>query len=118
MSRFQFVDDHRELFSVKRLRRVLEVSRSGYYRWRAGIGARAARHAADEALAEKIRQVHAEYNGTYGSPRITADLRDAGGNVNRKRVARVMRVFGIAGVHCGAGSAPRSRTRQARRCRT
>lgn len=99
MSRFQFVDDHRKLFSVKRLCHVLEVSRSGYYRWRAGIEAREARRAADEALAEKIRQVHAEYDGAYGSPRITAELRDSGSRVNRKRVARVMRVHGIVGVH-------------------
>jgi hypothetical protein len=34
VSRFQFVDDRRELFSVKRLCHVLQVSRSGYYRWR------------------------------------------------------------------------------------
>lgn len=99
MSRFQFVDDHRALFSVKRLCEVLEVSRSGYYRWQAGIEARAARRAADEALAEEIRQVHAEYDGTYGSPRITAELRDTGSRVNRKRVARVMRARGIVGVH-------------------
>lgn len=38
-------------------------------------------------------------NGTYGSPRITAERRDAGPRVNHKRVERVMRVFGIAGVH-------------------
>jgi transposase InsO family protein len=99
VSRFQFVDDHRALFSVKRLCEVLEVSRSGYYRWQAGIEARAARRAADEALAEEIRQVHAEYDGTYGSPRITAELRDTGSRVNRKRVARVMRARGIVGVH-------------------
>jgi transposase InsO family protein len=99
VSRFQFVDDHRELFSVKRLCHVLQVSRSGYYRWRDGAEARAARRRADEALAEQIRAVHAEFDGTYGSPRITAELRDAGSKVNRKRVERVMRIFGIVGVH-------------------
>ena len=100
MSRFQFVDDHRELFSVKLLCHVLRVSRSGYYRWREAAEARAARRRADVALAERIRAVHAEFDGTYGSPGITAELRDAGGRkVNRKRVERVMRIFGIVGVH-------------------
>ena len=99
MSRFQFVDDHRELFSVKRLCHVLQVSRSGYYRWRDGAGGQGGAAAADEALAERIRAIHAEYDGTYGSPRVTAELRDAGAMVNHKRVERVMRIFGIVGVH-------------------
>jgi transposase InsO family protein len=99
VSRFQFVDDHRDLFSVKRLCRVLQVSRSGYYRWRDAQEARAARLAADRVLAEQIRQIHAEHDGTYGSPRVMAELRDTGRKVNHKRVERVMRVFGIVGVH-------------------
>lgn len=99
MSRFQFVDDHRELFSIKRLCHVLQVSRSGYYRWRDGRAARAGRRTADEALAERIRAIHATHDGTYGSPRVVAELRDAGRRVNHKRVERVMRVFEIVGVH-------------------
>jgi transposase InsO family protein len=99
VSRFQFVDDHRDLFSVKRLCHVLRVSRSGYYRWRDAREARAARLAADRVLAEQIRQIHATHDGTYGSPRVMAELRDTGRKVNHKRVERVMRVFGIIGVH-------------------
>ena len=99
MSRFQFVEDHRDLFSVKRLCHVLQVSRSGYYRWRDAREARAARLAADRVLAEQIRQIHATHDGTYGSPRVMAELRDTGRKVNHKRVERVMRVFGIVGVH-------------------
>ena len=99
MSRFQFVDDHRELFSIKRLCHVLQVSRSGYYRWRDGRAARAERRAADVALAEQIRAIHAAHDGTYGSPRVVAELRDAGRRVNHKRVERVMREHRIVGVH-------------------
>ena len=91
MSRFQFVDDHRELFSVKRLCHVLQVSRSGYYRWREAAEARAARRRADAVLAERIRAIHAGHDGTYGSPRITAELRRRGWKVNPKRVYRLMR---------------------------
>ncbi|WP_234355899.1 IS3 family transposase [Kitasatospora aureofaciens] len=99
MSRFQFVEDHRDAFGVKRLCRVLEVSRSGFYRWLAAAPAREARRQADDELADRIRAIHAETDGTYGSPRVTAELRHAGRRVNRKRVERVMRERGIVGVH-------------------
>jgi hypothetical protein len=98
VSRFEFVDDYRGAYGVKRLCRVLGVNRSSYYKWLDGAEARAAREAADQALAERIRAVHAEASGAYGSPRITAELREAGTLVNEKKVARVMRKFAIAGI--------------------
>ncbi|MFE7810367.1 IS3 family transposase [Streptomyces sp. NPDC057430] len=97
-SRFQFIEDHHRAWGVKRLCQVLEVARSSFYKWRAGRAARAAREQADVALAERIRAVHAEWDGTYGRPRITADLREDGERVNHKRVGRVMRKYGIAGL--------------------
>jgi transposase InsO family protein len=99
VSRFQFVEDHRDAFGVKRLCRVLEVSRSGFYRWLAAAPAREARRRADDELAEQIRAIHTETDGTYGSPRVTAELQHAGQRVNHKRVERVMRERGIVGVH-------------------
>ncbi|WKK21351.1 IS3 family transposase [Streptomyces olivoreticuli] len=98
-SRFQFVDDHRGAFGVKRLCRMLQVSRSGFYRWLAGADARAARARADAGLAERITRIHEESDGTYGVPRVTAELKDAGVRVNHKRVERVMRKWGIVGLH-------------------
>ncbi|MCM2416609.1 IS3 family transposase [Streptomyces sp. RKAG293] len=97
-SRFQFVDDHRATFEVKRLCQVLDVNRSSYYKWLAGAEARAARQREDLVLAEEIREVHGESGGAYGSPRVTAELREKGRQVNEKRVARVMRTFSITGV--------------------
>ncbi|MHC5906289.1 IS3 family transposase [Streptomyces sp. S6] len=97
-SRFQFVEDHHHAWSVKRLCQVLEVARSSFYKWRAGRAARVEREQADAALAGRIRAVRAEWDGTYGRPRITAELRDDGEPVNHKRVGRVMRKFGIAGL--------------------
>jgi transposase InsO family protein len=99
VSRFQFVADHASAFGVKRLCRVLAVSRSGFYRWRAAAQVRAARAQADTELAMRIRTIHAEFDGTYGSPRVTAQLRDSGLRVNHKRVERVMRAHRIVGVH-------------------
>jgi transposase InsO family protein len=99
VSRFQFVDDHKTTFGVKRLCRVLEVSRSGFYRWVNAAAARLERARADQGLAAQIRKIHGRQDGTYGSPRVTAELHEAGRPVNHKRVERVMRVFGIVGVH-------------------
>ncbi|KKC05220.1 transposase [Mycobacterium nebraskense] len=99
MSRFQFVADHLHAFEVKWLCAVVEVARSSFYAWLAGADTRAAKAAADEALADRIRAVHDEDN-TYGAPRITAELNDGvphDERVNHKRVARVMRGAGIAG---------------------
>jgi hypothetical protein len=53
---------------------------------------------ADVALAGKIRAAHTASDGTYGAPRITAELHDNGLPVNHKRVARVMRRFGVRGL--------------------
>jgi transposase InsO family protein len=99
VSRFQFVADHRDAFEVKWLCAVVEVARSSFYAWLGGADGRAARTAADQELAERIRVVHNEDN-TYGAPRITAELNDGvpeADRVNHKRVARVMRGAGIAG---------------------
>ncbi|MFE2992712.1 IS3 family transposase [Streptomyces sp. NPDC059262] len=98
MSRFQFVDDHRDAYEVKLLCQVLDVNRSSYYKWLAGAEARATRQQEDRLLAERIREVHGESNSTYGSPRVTAELREKGLRVNEKRVARVMRMFSITGI--------------------
>jgi transposase InsO family protein len=98
MSRFQFVDDHRDTYEVKRLCHVLDVNRSSYYKWLAGAEARATRQHEDRILAEEIRQVHSESGGAYGSPRVAAELRAKGRRINEKRVARIMRTFSITGI--------------------
>ncbi|SFL16133.1 Transposase InsO and inactivated derivatives [Streptomyces pini] len=98
MNRFQFVADHHRRYGVKRLCTILDVSRSSFYYWRATAADRAARQADDAALAARIRAVHRESDGTYGVPRITAELREAGERVNHKRIARVMRSINLAGV--------------------
>ena len=91
MSRFQFVADHLHTFEVKWLCAVVEVARSSFYAWLAAADGRAARQAADKALAARIRTVHDEDN-TYGAPRITAELNDGapdGERVNHKRGAMI-----------------------------
>jgi transposase InsO family protein len=98
VSRFQFVADHQRRHGVKRLCGVLGIARSSFYHWRATAPHRAARRAADARLTARIRVIYRESDGTYGVPRITAELRDGGERVNHKRVARVMRSAGLAGL--------------------
>jgi transposase InsO family protein len=98
VNRFQFVADHQQRYGVKRLCQILKIARSSFYYWKATAGARAARDAADAVLAVRIRAVHARHDGTYGAPRITAELRDEGVPVNHKKVARVMRRHRIRGL--------------------
>jgi putative transposase len=74
--------------------RALGVSRSWYYKHKAGqLAPRAARR---RALTAEIRRLFRAHRGTYGSPRITADLREAGWQVSENTVAAIMREQGLA----------------------
>ncbi len=97
--RWGFISDNRADFGVQRICRVLQVSRSGFYRWIAGAKAREVRQAADDALAAEIREIHTDHKGTYGVRRVHAELRGLGHTVNRKRVERLMRRHGLEGLH-------------------
>ncbi|MFD3565907.1 IS3 family transposase [Streptomyces sp. NPDC058667] len=99
VNRCQFVEDHQRRHGVKRLCGILGLSRSSFYYWRRTAAARSARQIVEAGIAARIRKVHQDSDGTYGVPRITAELRDEGGPVvNHKRVARIMRTIGLAGV--------------------
>jgi putative transposase len=76
--------------------RVLGVSPSGFYAWRKRpLSARAR---ADVELSAEIEAIHRESRGTYGAPRIHAELAARGIRGGRKRVARLMRHAGLVGV--------------------
>jgi len=81
---------HESEYSVKRMCRVLGVSRSGYYAWR--NRAESPRAQANERLLVRIREEYQLSRKTYGSPRIHAALRSKGVPCSRKRVARLMRL--------------------------
>jgi putative transposase len=77
---------------------VLEVSTSGYYAWRQRPPSQRERE--DERLKELIRAIHTASRGTYGAPRIWAELRMTYGiRCSRKRGARLMRELGLPGTH-------------------
>jgi putative transposase len=77
--------------------RLLGVSRSGYYAWRDRPPS--ARSVTDAVLTAAIVASFTASRGTYGAPRVHADLADADVRVGRKRVARLMRNAGLEGVH-------------------
>ncbi|NJL72163.1 MAG: IS3 family transposase [Candidatus Competibacteraceae bacterium] len=91
--KFSWIHQHRHGFEVAAMCRVLRVSRAGYYAWRGRPPA--AQTARQERLIATIREVHAESRGSYGSPRIHAELieRQISGCVNT--VAKLMRQHGI-----------------------
>ena len=76
--------------------RVLGVSPNGDYAWRHHQPS--ARVRKDAELSETIRSYHEVSRGTYGAPRLHADLADEAIRVGRKRVARLMRAAGLQGV--------------------
>lgn len=88
--------------------RLLGVSRSGYYAWRRRPPSARAR--ADRGLSQRIREIHEQSRGTYGTPRIRAELRDAGVACSRKRVARLLRLAGLQGCHRRKGPPSPRRT--------
>jgi transposase InsO family protein len=80
--------------SVATACRLLEVSRSAFYANRAGPSRR---EVDDGELTAAITEIHTESGGTYGSPRVHAELADQGHRHGRKRVARLMQAAGLAG---------------------
>jgi putative transposase len=100
--RFVFIHTHARIFHITTMCRVLEVSRAGYYAWRARPLCE--RVQADRRLRDRIRQIHEEVKGRYGSPRVHQELRALGIPCGKHRVARLMRTAGLQ-----AKSTPRFR---------
>jgi putative transposase len=86
----------RDAFPVRMMCRCLRVSPSGYYGWRDRPASR--RQRANQRLLARIRQLHAESDGVFGSPRMWEELRYQGESCSRNRVARLMKHDGLQGV--------------------
>ena len=87
--KYAWIEKHRDLFSVTRMCRLLEVSRSGYCQWR--TRAPSDRAQANAALDAAVAAVHAASRSSYGRPRIVRDLHQQGLRVGHERVRRSMK---------------------------
>jgi transposase InsO family protein len=93
--RFALIEAEKANFAVRWMCRKLEVSRSGFYAWLSRSPSERDRR--DCELGVRVAAIHAESRGTYGSPRVHAELKAAGEEVSRKRVARLMQAQGLSG---------------------
>lgn len=94
-ARFGFIADHRSLFGIRYLCKMLNVSSQGFYKWQNRT--ESASYLEGRRIAGRIKQLYFEHDGNYGSPRIHAALREQGERVNHKRVERLMRDMCLVG---------------------
>jgi len=91
--KYSFIENHRSTFAAEKMCKALKVSRSGYYRWRkCGVSRRTSEN---RRLVFEIERISSKSRWTYGSPRVTAELRARGLSCGKNRVARLMRENGI-----------------------
>jgi len=88
--RYAFIRDHANVFSVRRMCKVLEVHHSGYYAWRKNPDS--ARAIENRRLTELIRHSWQSSGQVYGYRKVTHDLRDWGETCGKHKVARLMRL--------------------------
>lgn len=89
--------DYQKEFPVEKMCKIFKVSRSSFYDW--CHYNRSSRDKENRALLFEIQRIHEESKASYGSPRITDELRARGFDVSRPRVARLMKQKGIRAVH-------------------
>jgi putative transposase len=87
--RFRLIDAEKATLPIERMSALLNVSVSGYYAWKRREPSR--RQLDDMVFLAHIRAHFKTSNGTYGSPRMCAELRDEGLGIGRHRTARLMR---------------------------
>jgi putative transposase len=110
VSLFGFIDAEKARFPISLLCRMVGVSKSGYYAWKARPSSKRSRE--DATLTERIVEVHQRSRETYGYPRVHAELHALGVRCGRRRVARLMRKAGLRG--CMRGRRKRTTCRDPR----
>lgn len=95
--RYAWIEEHRDQFDVARMCRQLEVSRTGYYRWRRRPTSPRAQ--ADSLLDAHVAAIHAQRRRRYGRPRILLELREQGLLVGHERVRKSLRRQGLRPVY-------------------
>ena len=96
MTAYRFIEAEKARHAIQTLCRALQVSRSAFYAWRSR--APSDRELRDRVLTAHIRAAHSKSRGTYGRPRVHAELVAQGVEVGERRVGRLMRQEGLSGV--------------------
>ena len=91
--RYEAIEAEKAVYPIAMMCEVLEVSRSGYYAWRDREPSD--RDKDNATLVSEITSIFEDSRGTYGSPRVHAELHEQGRHVSRKRVERQMREQGL-----------------------
>lgn len=95
--KYAWIASYRHCYPLQAMCCQLGVSTSGYANWKKNDGSK--KWPSDEQLLALIRIIHAESRQTYGSPRITAELKARGIPVSKDRVRRLMKEYGIRARH-------------------
>jgi putative transposase len=94
---YEFIKAHRGRHSVETMCSLLDVARSGYYKWlKEPLSNRAQE---DARLLRLIKASFVASQGIYGAPRVFLDLREAGETCSKHRVARLMRENKLQALH-------------------
>jgi putative transposase len=95
--RFAFIHRLRDRFTLKRLCRILVTDRSNYYSWTRAQERRDERERGEREFSQLIVEIHTAHPA-HGAEQITRELKRQGFEIGRRRVARLMREQGIAGI--------------------
>ncbi len=85
---YDFIDCHRGRYTVGMMARALRISPRSYYDYRKGIARR-------DDLERRIRSIYARSKGSYGAPRIAADIRADGYQVSANTISKYMKRMGL-----------------------
>jgi transposase InsO family protein len=91
--KYRFIQHHKHQYSLFKLCRVLRIARTSYHSWLHRTPGK--REQENQMLLDQIKRVHEKSRKTYGSPRITDELKEKGYTCSRPRVARLMRKHNI-----------------------
>lgn len=86
--KYKFIDVQRSLYSIRLLCRVLEISKSSYYKW--VDNNRISKKDEYPSIIDKIDKIHSDSRKTYGSPRVFQKLKQAGEKISKNTVAKLM----------------------------
>ncbi|WP_202237742.1 IS3 family transposase [Klebsiella quasipneumoniae] len=95
--KYRFINDHREMWSIVTMCRVLKVARAGFFVWLHNPVSAGEKD--NQRLLELIRDSYTLSGGVYGYRRVLGDLREIGEVCSRNRVAKIMRKNRIQAIH-------------------